>query len=651
MRIFLFCIFLTLWHRETNAQTAPGDSLALPDTAAVSFIRPIPGIGSLIRGGSNDLLADSAINFSNYRYIGDLLETRIGFFNRDFGSLGPTPDINIFGLDNNNLAYLADGIELNEPFTWKFNPYLFPAENLEQIEIIIGTKAFLFGLNGTGAAINFITKNKKAVRPYSRIRYSESGYGFGIIDGMVSQDVIRGLNITAGTQHTVYGQRYINENYDAWDARIKIRYNLDERINFFASERYNQSLCGIWQGVDIYQTADSVRYEVLQATVRNTDAYEKVTRHDLQFGSAARIFPDTNDITTLTFFYSSSVRQYRDLENDPTPNGIFRDDKSVSSWFGAKLTQNLSLGTSDLNIGAQTRGQTILNTPSSFKRSFINSSVYAIASDTIAAGLSASVYARGDFIQAKTYMGYGADLRFNLSPVLSFYGGYSRSNRFASARQMEGTDTIITSALDAGPERHHLVELGATLLLADYLKFDLRSFNRIIWNSVAIEKYPDGATSPFGYGRLSKKNLRGISAALQADLWVLSFEGTGSYTEIFNNSELKSEFPRWTAAAGLYYRNKILGEKLDLKSGLRGRYFTGYSSDEFNFEAGEYLPSGYGFEIPPTGVLDLVILAHLGKAYIHLIWDNVLNKKYIMNSFYPMPERQMRFGVSWEFLD
>ncbi|HEV8538620.1 MAG TPA: hypothetical protein VGR15_06815, partial [Bacteroidota bacterium] len=73
---------------------------------------------------------------------------------------------------------------------------------------------------------------------------------------------------------------------------------------------------------------------------------------------------------------------------------------------------------------------------------------------------------------------------------------------------------------------------------------------------------------------------------------------------------------------------------------------------EYNSQAQVYWPSiGGESDIRSSGILDLILIAHLGNAYLHLVLENLLDKKYVTTTFYPMNERNLRFGVSWDFLD
>jgi len=624
------------------------------DSLQKKFISPIPHVGTIDRALSTEyLIDDSTINFNNYRYVGDIITWLPGVYARDFGSLGFLPDITFNGVDGRSISFLIDGIRLNDPVSGLFNLYYLPTENIERIEFSPPTHAFLYGFNSTGGAVNFITKSKKALKPYSRIRYSESGYGFSIIDGMVSQDIIRGLNFTAGAQHTVYGERYQNENYDCWNARIKARYNINDKLNLFASEMYNQSLLGLYGGVDITRTPDSLRYESLQATVRNTDAYEKITRHDLQLGSAARLFPDSSSISTLTFYFTSSVRRYRDLENRPMSNGILLDQSHLAKWFGAKFTQNFYLLNQSFEFGAEYQSQLMLITPSPKESKRNLSSIFGKSEFSPVKIASITPYLRYDSYSNQNLISFGGDAQIEINKCFKIMGGYSRSYRIPTFEERHGVDTVLASSiLDDEPERHHIFELGMIWKYSQNIFFELRSYHRIIWNYITIQPAAHTlGTSPYEFTRHEKKIIQGFSGRGSIRFGIIQIECNGQFTEVIDNADKEITFPKWTASGGIYYWNKILGNHLDLKAGIQGKYFTNYIGRLFDQQAQVYLPYENSIDIKPNGTIDIVILGHIGNAYIHFIWDNILNRKYIMNNFYPMPERQIRFGISWEFLD
>ncbi|MBI4811282.1 MAG: TonB-dependent receptor, partial [Ignavibacteriales bacterium] len=616
IRITEYILLFTTVTSISYSQPELTDSTTV-DSLSRKFIKPIPYVGTIDRTlASENILLDSTINFSNYRYVGDILTLMPGVSSRDFGSPGFLPDITMHGMSGRGISYLSDGIRLNDPLSGLFNLYLYPTENIERIEFAPTTRSFLYGFNSTGGTVNFITKSKKAVKPYSRIRYSESGYGFGIVDGMVSQDIIRGLNVTAGVQHSVYGERYQNENYDCWNARVKARYNISDKVNVFTSETYNQSLLGLYGGVDITQTPDSLRYESLQATVRNTDAYEKITRHDIQFGAAARLMPDSTDISTLIFYFTTSARRYRDLENRSLPNGIYLDQSHLAKWFGMKLTQNLHLLNQVIEIGAEFQSQYMLITPSPKESNTTLASIFGKSEITATDALTISPYARYDNYKDQHLLSYGGDANFALSSCLKIFGGYSRSFRLPTFQERHGIDTLLTTALkDDKPERHHLFEMGFRWNLSHQIVFEARSFHRTIWNLITIDPLSDlSITSPFEFTRHKKKIIQGIACSGKIRFGSFYIEGTGQFTEMIDQADNQITFPKWSANGGIYFWDKILSGHLDLKIGINGKYFTEYTSQIFDQQAQVYLPHNDSFDIQPTGMMDIVILGHIGNA-------------------------------------
>ena len=179
--------------QEGSADTTRHESANVMVDSLRSPIIPIPYVGSIERRPTY-LITDSTLNFIDYNYAGDFLKVVPGLFTYDVGSPGQLHGITINGFDNRKIAFLSDGVLLNEPVTGTFNPYLYPTENVERVEIITGTSSFWYGLNSNAGAINFVSKSRKSIHPSTRIRYTEEPYGHGFIDGSFSQDIIRGMN-------------------------------------------------------------------------------------------------------------------------------------------------------------------------------------------------------------------------------------------------------------------------------------------------------------------------------------------------------------------------------------------------------------------------------------------------------------------------
>ncbi|HUL42925.1 MAG TPA: TonB-dependent receptor [Bacteroidota bacterium] len=637
---------------QVDDSTSAGRPRSLSDTTRKSFIIPIPLVGTLDRNlSSQDILTDSAKGTYDYRSFTDLLTFSPGVFTREFGSPGQFPDVTVRGLGAREIGYFYDGISLNDPLFGVFDPYLLPTEQIDRLEYISGSEASLYGLNSTGGAVNILSKSKKALHPFSQLRYSEGANGYSFVDGMVSQDILRGMNITAGAQHQTFGPWYPNTDFDAWNGRFKIRYSVSSHVEFFASELYNKTQLNLSSGVDLL-TPDSARFDQRQATMRNTDAYEKIGRHDVRAGGAFKLLPDTDAVTTATFYLSSSLREFRDEENRPNPNGILLQQDERAQWMGLKIDQVLSAGSQSMDVGAEIQSQRTLVTPAIDEHRNTEFDLYGKAALSAADILSVTPFARVEQYLGQKKLGYGVDGTLSAASGISFFGGYARSYRFPTVEERYGLDTVLTSSLsDESVEQHDAFE-GGLRIKSDDASFEISGFHRIILNPIVVaSQSAPGTSSPYEFVQLAKETLRGITASARVRFSSFYVEGTGQFLDRRNDQDDTVNFPRWTGTAGIYYWDKLFKNHLNLKAGVRARGFSEYVGKEFNQQGLVYLPGGEQSAVPATAIIDLVVLAQISDATLHFIWENFLDRQYIMTSFYPMPGRQIRFGVTWIFTD
>ena len=110
------------------------------------------------------------------------------------------------------------------------------------------------------------------------------------------------------------------------------------------------------------------------------------------------------------------------------------------------------------------------------------------------------------------------------------------------------------------------------------------------------------------------------------------------------------DFPKLWGNGGVYFWSRLFNDKLELKAGVNGRFAFSHTGMAFNPEVVAYVPA----DGPPLGTsssVDLFLIARIGDAHIHFIWENLTNVKYFTTPVYAGGERALRFGISWEFLN
>lgn len=645
---------------DSLAASAPTDSAHHVDSTAVTDTLGRMSTPSLVGTydrmlGRRNVVTKEDLHWLDYRSLGGVLGYEPGAYVREQNSVGQYDQLTIRGLDWRSIAFTSDGRLLNDPASGIFNLYHFTTEYADRIEIITGPRAFIYGLNSSGAAINLLTKNYNSNRPFTKLNYSETGYGYQYSDGTFSQNISRKINVTFGFQHQGTDGRFPNSAHDAWNARVKVRYNVSHEFNVILSEYHTSTQTQLNGGVNYPVSGSFYSFDPLQATMRNTDSYEKITRNDIDLSFVGTFLEDTTDVSMLTFYYSHALREYRDSENPPfgQPNGVLIQSDHTSSWMGARLSQNYDTRFQRFSIGANVELRQIEGSPNLGRRRNAIGNLWAKEELLWADRFNIAAFARYDHYLNNNYAGVGTDARVHILDGLSLFGGISQSRRLPTYQELYWTDSSVTRVDPIVAERHLHVEAGAEFTTADSSFLRAAFFHRTTSNPILIIPYSSGSPQIFPWMTFAngpRVATSGVELKLGVRVWLLYLEGTGTYMVQTSGGSSTQLYPKLWASGGIYFWRTLLNDKLELKTGFRGRYQSSYLGAEFNPEVLAYVNSN-GPALARASIGDFFITAHIGDAYIHLEWENLTNVRYFSSPFYPVLDREIRFGLSWEFLN
>jgi outer membrane cobalamin receptor len=625
---------------------------AQPDS--LTPVRPLETVGSIL--GARDsaaAISRTSLRWGDYGYLGDALWEIPGAFIRDLGSIGQPSQLTLHGLGWHEIAVLVDGRPANEPLTGTTNLNPFPIQSIRKIEYQTGVRGFLYGFNGTGGTLNIITEDFYTNRPYSRIRYSEGGYSFLSLDGIFSQNLTRRLNFSGAFQRRTLDGRFPNSNYNAWNLRAKLRYLPSDHINLVVSEVYNQTEVGLNGGVDLTKTPPAYIFEELQATVENTDSYEKVHRHDLTATLDLRWLEDSTVVSRATAYYSNNLREYRDEENRADPNGIFIQSDHRTAWYGLKLSQDFQKWGNQISLGAEIQKQRVLESPNVGVRDETLASLTGKV-DLDVPVLKPAVFGRYDRYRGEHLGSYGADAKLVLLPWLSAYGGYSVSYRMPTFQELyehgipQGSSDSTTVN---EKEKHTVSEAGIQTQVADLLELRGSYFHRRIENAIIADALAlSGVFTSALIHNIPEEILEGVDGSITLKVW--RFLGRGTWTYLIRRQDgiERLIYPKFFASGEIAYRQLLFENHLDLKFGVRGRFFTSNFGEQYNPETMMYIQNTSA-ELNRSGSADVFLVGKIGSAYVHVILENITGQQYMLTPFYPMTPLKIRFGIEWEFLD
>ena len=635
------------------------DSLALgksiPDTLGRMSTPSLVGTYDRTLGPDRVITKDD-LHWLDYRYLGGILESMPGTFVRAQNSAGQYDQLSIRGMDWRSIAITVDGRLQNDPASGVFNLYHFTTEYADRIEVITGPRAFLYGLNSTGGAINLVTKNYNSNRPFTKLNYSETGYNYQYSDGTFSQNISRKVNFTFGFQHQGTDGRFPNSAHDAWNARVKVRYNFSRDFNLILSEYHTSTHTQLNGGVNFVLAGPASGLDPFQPTLmRDAGAYEKITRNDVDLSLVGTFLGDTTNVSLLNFYYSHSIREYRDGEDVASTfaNQMYVRSDHTTSWMGARFMQNFDTELQQFSLGSDVELRQIEGSPNLSRHRNVVGNVWAKEELLLGDRLSIAGFGRYDQYLRKSYTGIGADATVKVVNGLSLFAGISHSRRMPTYEELYWTDSTVSRTDPIVAEKHVQFEAGAELRLPDNSFIRASYFHRTVDDAIEIVPFSTSITRVFPtleFVNVPRVITHGIEARVGMHVWVLYLEGTGTYLLQTTGGNDTRLYPKISANGGIYYWKTLLNDKLELKVGFSGRYQSSYLGAEFNPEVLAYVLSG-GPVLGQSSSGDFFVTAHIGDAYIHLMWENLTSVQYYSTPFYPILDREIRLGVSWEFLN
>ncbi len=565
---------------------------------------------------------------SDYLYTGNLLEPFQFNFIRHLGTPGQVNETFIYGVGFNGISFLQDGLLINERLNNLLDLNLVQSEDIETIEIIPSPRGFLYGPLNNPVAVNFIPRDFISMQPYSRIKYYQGPYGEAMVDGSFNALFSRKFQFSFDVTNKKFDSSYTNTAFSTWMAKVRARYYFTSNIYLSATYNYADKQTGNWQGID----ADSI----LRSGIPLDDLL-----YEPDFAPVVNYFEKRDDQLHNTSLRFTSIQS----ENSRTELTLYHQFKE--SKIGLREFDNTSLGINlDQSIGIKPfniysaliyeqnkfenwyRGGNLIIPPGYNKWNKNFFAVSGAVSLDVLEDITPTVFIKysgisrdmGDTqISDDSYIGYGADINYRPNEKFSYYIGYSEFEK--ELFKMYKTKTL---------------EAGFTYKSGNHFA-DIRYFRRTntgIWLFISGE-------DQFFVG-----NLSGVGLSGKTSYSFLLLEVTASkYFESKEHKPLKSllTVPEYSFSAGLYFKGNLFEDNLNLKSGIK-----------FNYTGKRIEPEGWmnGIKVDPLSRFDFILSGEIRKAaIIYFTIENILDKKYFVTPYYPMPGISLRFGLAWEFLN
>lgn len=550
--------------------------------------------------------------FSDYKYSGDIFKLFSMAFIEGSDPFGNPFHTDLYGTGPGGTSFFRDGILMNHPVLNSFDLSLIQSEIIDSIEIVPSPRSFLYGAVNNSASVNFLTRDFISPAPYSRIKYLEGANGEAMVDGIFNGLFFNKFNLTLDITNRISDNFYTNSSYTIWQGTSRVKYFLSDKLNISLSYSYNDLNRGLNGGVDadsVLQTSNPARlFYNISAPVVFPERYELKKQHYLNLKILAE--PFAKSFTDFNIYYDFKRDE---ITNPPDDYLIFK-----SKTLGTQLRQNYTEKYFNINFNGSYEA---VKFDSPFDNSF---NEYRMNNFSLAGIFSLTImdsffipsafykYTGVNFSSApfssESFNGYGLDVVLKPFSNWIFYAGYSDYRPLYSLNNLKSFEASARFNFD-------------------------ESFLRLIYFT-----REGGSGNNIFQGNLpgvfiNKASAAGIDISFLYSKILVEF--SGSY--YIDPSPL--DLPRQRFKSGLFYKDFLFNNNLNLKTG-----FTFYFWGDRNLDI--------LFPYKPVFRTDFNLYGEIKKAAIvYFIWENLFDTDYFIVPYYPMPERHIRFGISWELFN
>lgn len=576
----------------------------------------------------SNTISKNQIKQMDYRYTGDFLKKSPFNYTIDFGFIGQ-PNVSVlYGVGQNGINFMQDGILINNRYSNFFDLNNIQSEIIDSIEIVPYPRGFLYSPYNNPVSVNFISKDFVTTVAYSKIKYYQGPDGEALADVYFNSMISERINFSFDITNRKKDDKYFNSNYSYWQGTFKLKYLSSNKFNIVGTYNIEKSIIGLNGGVDtdsistITSNIDSLLYDAVFAPVRFVDRSKEFRTHNFNVKLLTKF---SNSLkSNISLYYRFSNERIAQTNNTPLLNST-NNEKLYGFIFNNKFENEVF----NLNFLTGYESTDIISDSTlnliTVNRSFHSANYFAsliLSTQLLRGKITPSIFYKYQYSSSNNInnnrRGFGADLTIKINYKTNIYLGFSSFKN-------EFTDNF-TKNYEARidyTDNKFIISAGA------FFRKDFYQPINIYTTEIFFKE---------------QQSLKGFSAKLNFRLGDFSIENKG---EIYNSSSSTSDYlwvvPNKLFASGLYYNNYVFKKNMLLKAGI---IFThnGVRKASYDNLSIATVPSFNRFDLHLSGIIQEV-------ATIYFTWENLTNEQYFIVPYYPMPERNIRFGISWELFN
>ena len=607
---------------------------------------------------NNDTITQGEYQFEEYRSFSNILLNHYSSYEDNFGLFGHPDFISLLG--NNHVSFLDDELSINSPWKSQLNLFNLSIPKYSHISVSTLARGFLFGHSINGVTVNFRSKYLLPVKPITQLLYFQGQNEEGELNLLFARRIISDVYFSLNLANKAITSNYKNSDYSNWNGHFNLKYLFSNKLNFSLDYSYLRTVTGLNGGVDFDSIKsgnfgndyNSILYNNYLAPVLFPERYSKNRGQSTKLTMLAA--PQNNLMFKASIYHNQNLYEFRQNEKGKTysrPINKIVENYYYNSW-GINAFANFTTPIFETSVISTYEYKKINSPLITQKPESYFSISEMLSTNFFGASLKPTIFHRALVTDNKIFNGIGADIVWNITKKIQFYGGGSYYEKPFSLFESQFITTSQSNVANLQVELDYRSEELQIKLTNFYSK---TANEPIAYSRKSVNQYYYPSVIGFTNG---DKNVSGINIYAKYNFYKFNFFINGTYQKI---TELNSNItPKIISNSGFYYTDSLFTGNLFLKAGVN-LFFTGKQNFLF-YDIRTATPvrfylnnnGNYFIPLPYQGsndafTADLFITGRIqDRATFYFIFENLMDKKYFVIPFYPKQSRGIRFGVYWD---
>lgn len=648
--LILLMIFL---QTEASAQKGGGSGSVIRDTASVQAkdttakkvkrdSLAVIHSGSLFRFSTFASVEQS--RYTVFRNVYDLSERLPFVYRRNQGFPGQWDELLQFAAPGRFSSLLSGGLPARGSGAGLANLNYYAAEEIDSLEQVPLSRAFLYGFNSGGSVINAVRSERVPPAPITRIRYWEGTYDEAQIEALFSTQLMKRMYISVMMKNHNSPSSYRRSSSSVWSGTADLSYYYSNNLQLFFRYGFANTLTDINGGVNV-DTLKKLGYDVtaylydeFAAPVtfeeryykHKENSYSAELRHKSEFGT-----------TTLKYLNTNGLFEYRLNEGLKDSGNVKAKDDYASGLHALLLKHSTELFSLPAELTwhyyynrYKNNGSTMYGTPE-------NAATFTLSLISRPTTHHPAVFGKfiryGDY----NYFGAGADL-FVYNEQGTSYFGFSYYQRQPYLQTTSDAASVLQ-----GEFRITRTYDGNHYSVHGYLKRTSDSHSQVSINPAA-----GGFSNIPVFNALPTESEWGLEARAELHYSRIYTELKMTHQHSVTLSNSYKLLPELQGSADISYRNIHFDSSLVFRGGVILSAQSATGSFAYLYPSLGAVPVNTPEKVPAFFRADAYFTGEIKRAaVVFMVIENLLNAGYYITPYYPMRGVNYRFGINWQLFN